>query len=154
MKTCDECNQECCNDVIVEIDEPTTREDWEDIKWQVAHRNVRVIKDNEGDWCVEFLTRCEMMAPDGKCTIYEKRPTMCRNHEPETCTINGEGSYYEVILNSIEDVEKYLAEHPNAISKEDEEEVDVHVCPECGCEFADDDEEDEDDDEGNESEDE
>ena len=139
MKTCSECNQECCKSVIVEIDKPTTHEDWEDVKWQVAHKNVQVILDNDDSWCIEFLTPCEMMLENGKCTIYDKRPLMCRNHSAETCVINGEGDFYEVVLNSIEDVEKYLAEHPEAIS--DEEEVEVHTCPECGCEFTDDDEE-------------
>ncbi len=135
MKTCSECDQECCKSVIVEIDEPKTRGDWEDIKWQVAHRNVQVILDNDDDWCIEFLTPCEMMDENGKCRIYEKRPKMCMSHDPESCVINGEGDYYQVVLSCIEDVEEYLRKHPEAIS--DEEEVDVHICPECGCEFTD-----------------
>lgn len=137
-KTCEECNQECCKNVIVQIDTPETQEDWEDIKWQVAHENVRVIKDNEDDWCVEFITRCKHQASDGKCVIYENRPSICRAHDSECCIVNGEGEYYEVILSSIEDVEKYLKENPDSIG---DEMVDVHTCPKCGCEFADEEEE-------------
>lgn len=144
FKNCFECNQECCKSVIVQIDDPETFEDWEDIKWQVAHHNVRVIKDNCGDWCVEFLTECDEMADDGKCKIYEKRPQMCRNHSAETCVINGEGEYYEVVFDCINDVEKYLEEHPDAIG---DEMTDVHTCPRCGLEFTDDDEEDDEEDE-------
>jgi len=114
-KTCEECNQECCRSVIVEIDEPTTKEDWEDIKWQVAHKNVKVIKDNDKDWCVEFLTDCNHLAENGKCEVYDKRPKMCNSHDPESCIINGEGDYYEIIFHSIEDVEKYLAENSDVI---------------------------------------
>lgn len=143
MKTCEECNQECCKSVIVEIDEPTTEEDWEDVKWQVAHKNVQVIFDNDDDWCIEFLTPCDEMDESGRCRIYDKRPTMCRGHDPEHCVVNGEGSYYNIVLKSVEDVENYLREHPDAIS--DEEEVEVYTCPQCGCEFSDDDDEDEED---------
>ena len=130
-KTCEECKQECCRSVIVEVDEPTTKGDWEDIKWQVAHKNVKVIRDNEQAWCIEFLTDCNHLAEDGKCKIYEKRPAMCRNHSSETCVINGEGEYYEVILGSIEDVEKYLEENPDAISGEDSDEEEITTCPKC-----------------------
>ena len=135
--SCSECNQECCRNVIVQIDEPETEKDWGDVKWQVAHENVRVIKDNCGDWCIEFVTGCTHQAADGKCMIYEKRPSMCRGHEAETCIINGEGSYYDVILNSIKDVEKFLEENPEAIQ---DETVEVHTCPQCKLEFTDDDE--------------
>ncbi len=128
-KTCKECNQECCRSVIVEMDEPTTSGDWEDIKWQVAHKNVKVILDNEDAWCIEFLTDCNHLDENGACKIYDKRPAMCRGHSPETCVINGEGDYYEVILHSIEDVEKYLQEHPDAITEEDEDEP--TTCPKC-----------------------
>jgi len=138
MKNCFECNQECCNDVIVEIDQPVTVEDWEEIKWKVSHENVRVILDNDDDWCVEFLTKCKYLGNDGKCTIYGKRPAVCKNHDPETCVVNGGGSYYKVILENIGDVEDYLKKHLESL--EEEREVEVNVCPECGCEFVDEDE--------------
>jgi len=110
------------------MDDPTTIEDWEDVKWQVAHKNVNVIKDNEDDWCIEFLTDCDHLQKDGKCEVYHKRPTMCKNHDPEACVINGEGDYYEVILSSIEEVEKYLTENPDAIKEEEDE---ITTCPKC-----------------------
>ena len=128
-KTCEECKQECCKSVIVEIDEPTTKKDWEDIKWKVAHKNVKVLKDNEEDWCVEFLTDCNHLREDGGCEIYDKRPEMCSGHSPETCVINGEGDYYEIIFHNIKDVEKYLSEHPEEIK--DEESDEPTTCPKC-----------------------
>lgn len=140
MKTCEECKQECCSNVIIEIDEPETIEDWDDIKWQVAHKNVRVIKDNDDDWCIEFLTTCDEMDENGKCKVYEKRPKMCRNHDSETCVVNGEGEYYKIEFNNIKDVEQYLLEHPDAIK---EETVDLNTCPKCGYEWADEEEDDE-----------
>ena len=41
----------------------------------------------------------------------------------------------------VEQYHHFLAEHPDAISEE--EEVDVHTCPKCGCEFTDDEEDEE-----------
>ncbi len=59
MITCDNCpDSTCCRDVTVEIDEPETLEEWDEIRWMVAHKNVAVYKDNEDDWVVEFNTPC------------------------------------------------------------------------------------------------
>ena len=115
MKDCLECNQECCRSVVVEIDEPETEREWDDIRWQVAHKNVNVFLDNDDDWCIEFFTDCEQLDENGRGKIYEKRPRMCRDHDPESCEVNGDGRYYKLIFRSIEDVEKYLKEHPEKI---------------------------------------
>ena len=139
VKNCFECQQECCKSVVVEIDKPETRQDWEDVKWKVAHRNVRVLLDNEGDWCVEFLTECDEMGEDGKCRIYNKRPDMCRGHSPDNCIVNGEGEHYEVLFNCISDVEEYLRKNPDAIKEDEEEEP--NECPKCGYTWVDEEEE-------------
>jgi hypothetical protein len=138
-KNCFECNQECCKSVIVEIDKPETHEDWEDVKWQVAHHNVRVLLDNEDDWCIEFLTECDMMDENGKCKIYNRRPIMCRNHHPDTCIINGEGDYHQILFTCIKDVEDYLEKHPEAIKEEEEDEP--TICPKCGYTWVEENEE-------------
>lgn len=136
IKNCSECNQECCKSVIVEIDKPETLQDWEDIKWQVAHKNVRVLLDNEASWCIEFLTECDEMDENGRCKIYDKRPKMCREHSSENCIVNGYGDYHELLFECIQDVEDFLKKHPEAIG---DEMTDVHTCPKCGTEFTDDD---------------
>ena len=111
------------------MDKPETLEDWENIKWQVAHKNIQVILDNEDSWCIEFLTPCDEMDDSGKCRVYDKRPAMCKKHSPENCIVNGDGDYYKVIFKCIENVENYLEKHPNVI-KEDEDEP--TECPKCG----------------------
>mgnify|MGYP006306461701 CR=1 FL=1 len=132
MKNCFECNQECCKSVIVEIDEPTTKRDWEDIRWKVAHKNVQVILDNEDDWCIEFVTDCDQMDEQGRCKIYEKRPDMCSSHDPDDCIVNGDGEYYKLIFKNVKEVEEYLARHPEAIK---EQEPELTKCPKCGHEW-------------------
>ena len=110
LTTCDKCKAMCCRTVTVEIDKPTRPEDWEDIRWQVAHKNVSVYLDNTNDWVIEFKTNCEHLDDKWRCKIYNDRPKMCREHELEECEINGEGNIAQVMLNSIEDVDKYLQE--------------------------------------------
>ena len=112
MKKCGQCQQECCRSVIIEIDKPETLEDWEHIKWKVAHKNIQVIFDNDNSWCVEFFTDCEHLLSDGKCEIYNKRPKICREYEIDSCVVNGEGEYFKIILKNIKDVEDYLRIHP------------------------------------------
>ena len=112
IKECTDCNKECCKSVIVEIDEPKTREDWDDIRWEVAHENVNVLKDDEGDWCIEFLTPCTKLDSEGKCKIYDKRPRICKKYNLNSCLLNGDSEYYEIIFRSTEEVDKYLSEHP------------------------------------------
>lgn len=115
MKNCRECEQECCRSVIVGLDRPIVKRDWEDIKWMVAHRNVYVLIDDEDDWCIEFLTDCEMLGKDGLCAIYHKKPAICTEYDHKDCYVNSEGEYFKVLFKTVDDVEKYLEEHPDAI---------------------------------------
>jgi len=110
MKNCDECDGECCKSIAIEIDEPETKEDWDEIRWFLCHKNVLVYKDNDGDWLVEYLTDCKYLDENNKCKIYEKRPKTCREHDPESCQANGEGEIGNPVFKSVEDLEKYLKE--------------------------------------------
>ena len=112
MINCDQCpDSSCCKDVTVEIDEPTTVEDWDEIRWMVSHKNVSVYQDNEEDWVVEFKTPCAKLDESGKCTVYDKRPDICRGHDLDTCVYNGEGDTHLVRFETVEDVEKYIKEN-------------------------------------------
>mgnify|MGYP001565152217 FL=1 len=57
-KTCDKCDALCCNHIAIEIDTPECLEDFENIKWFVAHKNVNVYVDEDYIWHLEFLTPC------------------------------------------------------------------------------------------------
>jgi uncharacterized protein len=108
VKSCEECNAKCCRTVAVALDKPTTKRQWEEIKWLVAHENTIVYKDNENDWVVEYTTNCKYIDENNKCNIYDKRPQICRTHKLETCVINGDGDYYKILFKEIDDVENYL----------------------------------------------
>jgi len=77
----------CCTYVAVEIDEPTCRDSLSNILWYLYHENIRVYLDENGDWFVQFWTRCEALRPDGLCGVYETRPDVCEEYTADDCEI-------------------------------------------------------------------
>ncbi len=108
MKHCNECESDCCRYVAVEIDEPETPEDFDEIRWFLAHKDVRVYKDTDGDWLIEFKTPCNMLDENHRCKIYDQRPAICQGHGMDECIHNGEGEVEEILFETVEDVERYM----------------------------------------------
>ena len=82
---CDLCtNSKCCTYVTQQIDPPRSKYDFEVLLWQVSHAGVGAYKDDDG-WFVMFEARCHHLLPDGRCDIYEDRPTICRTHSNDYC---------------------------------------------------------------------
>jgi Fe-S-cluster containining protein len=77
--------------MAVAVDVPETEEDFDDVRWYLLHRNVRVLIDPEDDWYVAFDTPCERLGKDGQCLDYENRPELCRDypHDGEPCEFEG-----------------------------------------------------------------
>lgn len=109
MKDCEGCAK-CCYNVIVEFDKPSSKEDFDEIKWKVSHENVQVYIDDDNSWNVEFITKCKELDEKGLCKIYDKRPRICRDHEPDNCIENGEGDYFKRMFKTIQDVEDFMNE--------------------------------------------
>ncbi|MBW3004802.1 YkgJ family cysteine cluster protein [Candidatus Woesearchaeota archaeon] len=104
---CKGCPALCCKFVAVELDEPESEKDWDEIKWMLCHENITVYKDNDGDWLVEFATNCRMLDEKNHCKIYDKRPKLCREHDPESCVTHGEGDVHIILFEKPEDVDEY-----------------------------------------------
>ncbi len=82
---CDLCtNSKCCTYVTQQIDTPRSKYDFEILLWQVSHDGVGAYKDDDG-WFVMFEARCQHLLHDGRCNIYDKRPTICRSHSNDYC---------------------------------------------------------------------
>ena len=109
-KSCEGCGAKCCKYIALEIDAPETKEDMENIRWYVLHKNVNVYVDCEGVWHLEFLTPCENLGEDNKCKIYDKRPIICREYDADTCLHHNEYEE-EYTFTNIEEVDKYIKEH-------------------------------------------
>ena len=82
---CDLCtNSKCCTYITQQIDAPRSKYDFEILLWQVSHDSVGAYKDDDG-WFVMFETRCQHLLGDGRCNIYDDRPTICRSHSNDYC---------------------------------------------------------------------
>lgn len=92
--TCQGCVAHCCRYIAVEIDKPDTKWQYDQILWMLVHENVAVYVETDGEWFVEFKTKCGALGEANLCTIYEDRPRLCRDYSNETCPVWGEGTPY------------------------------------------------------------
>ncbi len=81
---CQSCGA-CCRYIATEIDAPTSMQDYEHIFWYLAHRDVGVYIDWEGDWFLEFNTVCEYLTEAATCGIYLDRPRICSDFSWNEC---------------------------------------------------------------------
>ena len=106
---CEHCTGVCCNYVALPIDIPTTTRDFDDIRWYLMHENMTVFVE-DGDWYVQFATRCRNLRPDNRCGAYETRPKICREYQAGECDYEGGAHDYEQLFSRPEHIEAYAAE--------------------------------------------
>lgn len=78
--SCEGCGARCCRYVATQVDTPTTKREYDYLRWYLLHRNVNVFIDHSGGWYIELESPCENLGPDHRCTGYETRPQICRRH--------------------------------------------------------------------------
>lgn len=103
---CEHCTGLCCRYVALPLENPTTRRDFDDIRWFVMHEGVSVFCE-EGDWFVQFASRCDSLRDDNLCSIYDTRPQICREYEAGECDYQGGDYSYELRFTTPEQVEAY-----------------------------------------------
>ncbi len=81
---CHNC-MKCCNYVAVEIDEPETMKDYDEIIWYLYHGRVSVFVDWERAWFIKFDTPCDHLQPNGMCGVYQDRPEICKAFDWREC---------------------------------------------------------------------
>jgi RecJ-like exonuclease len=118
MITCNKCNGKCCKRLAVQLDNPVTLDDYEDIFWYLFHRDAWVYIDTENRWWIQFPIPCSKLDKKGKCMVYEKRPSVCRKSKVEECDANVDDikilfkdeedykPYFEQIKRTLTDYEK------------------------------------------------
>ncbi len=106
---CEHCTAVCCNYIALPIEKPTTRRDFDDIRWYVMHAGISVFVE-DGDWYLQVATRCDNLQPDNLCRIYTTRPAICREYKAGECDYEGGDYHYEVHFKSPEEVEAYAIE--------------------------------------------
>jgi len=92
--------------VAVPLDPPRRARDYDDIRWYLMHESILIFVE-EGDWYIQFSTRCRNLGADNRCTIYDVRPDICRDYEPGNCDYVG-GTYgYDHLFTHPRQVEEY-----------------------------------------------
>jgi len=82
---CDFCTgSKCCTYITQHIDTPRSKADFELLLWQVSHEHIRIYQDEDG-WFLLIDTPCSHLQPDGRCAIYDTRPTICREYSNDYC---------------------------------------------------------------------
>lgn len=112
---CHMCPAICCHYYAMQIDTPEDKEDFENIKWYVAHQGTTAYVE-EGEWYLEIKSRCKYLGGDNRCTVYDRRPQMCRDYGNDdkgevNCHMSEGEMQHEHFFSTIEDIEFYVNEH-------------------------------------------
>lgn len=107
MSPCRKCTARCCRYIAFQIDAPKRKHDFENIRWYLAHRKVAVFIEKK-KWFIEFITDCKYIGKDHSCTIYHKRPAICREHSSHDCEIDEASFSHECSFKTLEEFDVYL----------------------------------------------
>jgi hypothetical protein len=76
---CHLCTASCCRYFALEIDKPSSKRDYDHIRWYLMHEGV-VVWVQDDDWYLEIRTTCRHLRQDNTCGIYATRPQICRDY--------------------------------------------------------------------------
>jgi len=103
---CEHCTAACCRYLAIPLDKPTTKRDYDDIRWYLMHEKLLVFVE-DGDWYIQFHTKCKNLGADNRCTVYDTRPEICREYQAKDCDYTP-GSYsYDHLFTHASQIEKY-----------------------------------------------
>jgi uncharacterized protein len=89
---CDHCPAKCCRYFALPIDTPTSRKDFEYLRWYLLHDKASVFTE-DGTWYLLVHTVCQHLGEDHRCGIYETRPQICRDYSTDKCEYEDEWCY-------------------------------------------------------------
>jgi uncharacterized protein len=92
---CDHCTAKCCRYFSLPIDTPTTWDDYDSIRWYLAHGQTVIYVDKQV-WHLLVLTRCQYLAADNRCKIYLNRPKICGEYTTDECEYDTDWSFEKV----------------------------------------------------------
>jgi Fe-S-cluster containining protein len=105
---CEKCTGLCCRYFALPIDTPEDKNDYDDIRWYLCHKNVTVFVE-DGDWYLNIKNTCRhLSANDNRCNIYGSRPRICRGYRHSDCDFT-DGEYkYELHFTNDKEMEEYI----------------------------------------------
>jgi Fe-S-cluster containining protein len=102
---CDYCTARCCRYFALPIEEPTTDQDFDFMRWYLLHDRASVFVEDEV-WYLLVHTACKHLQTDHRCGIYYTRPQICRSYSTENCEFD-EDAVYEMYFETAEQVAEY-----------------------------------------------
>jgi len=102
------CKGLCCRYFAFPIDTPEDWDDYDDVRWYLAHENVSVFVE-EDVWYLNIKNKCRHLSEKNfKCQIYDKRPNICRDYKPVNCDF-ADGDYsYDLFFEDDQQMEAYM----------------------------------------------
>jgi uncharacterized protein len=89
---CNHCTGRCCRYFSLPIDNPTTWNDFDSIRWYLAHGQTLIYVEKK-QWYLMVLTKCNYLTDDDMCRIYLNRPKVCRDYTTDNCEYDGEWTF-------------------------------------------------------------
>lgn len=110
LEKCHACKGDCCRHIAMQIDRPSCKRDYDNIRWFLLHRDVAIFVDHDGDWLLEVTTPCERLNGEYRCSNYEARPRVCRTYpaDDEQCEFDADEPPWTRRFTSVEEFETYL----------------------------------------------
>lgn len=105
---CSRCRPaKCCMYFSLEIDPPENKRDYDDFLWFLAHENISIYLWNDS-WYLMIHNRCTFLdAASNRCSIYDTRPKMCREHLTKDCEFDSDYEFDEHFT-SYDDLKRWM----------------------------------------------
>ncbi len=92
---CDFCSGKCCRYFSLPIETPTTWDDFDAIRWYLAHGQTLIYVE-KAVWYLVVMTKCQYLRNDNRCGIYFSRPKICRDYSTDDCEYDSEWIFDKV----------------------------------------------------------
>ena len=103
---CDYCTAKCCKYFALPIETPTSRSDFDFIRWYLLHDRATMFTE-DGTWYLLVHTVCKHLQADHRCGIYEERPQICRDYSTDNCEYTEDWTY-EHYFETPEQIAEYM----------------------------------------------
>lgn len=103
-QTCEGCPALCCSDLEEQITRPRNNDEWESLIWQLHFSHTKVFIRNRR-WYKLSVGVCMYLDENNRCSIYERRPQTCRDHNPPDC--ERFGPIYDIMFETPDELRVY-----------------------------------------------
>ncbi len=102
-------NSKCCTYITEELVTPRSMHDFDHLLWQLSHENIQAYKDEDG-WYLLINNLCTHLLKDGRCGIYDDRPSICREYTNDYCEFDEDSSDgFELFFDGYDSLHKYIS---------------------------------------------